>query len=193
MALMSLFLVFYPTLLSQAAFTGYLTVFPLLIAQRYGMGALEIGLFFTYVSVTFISIQMKFFAALVKRFGKHCVGMVGSVLYGIGLMLLPVATIPDDQVVGTVLICCSLFFVGLGYALLNPSIPSLISRYADPKNMGGAIGTAGGCSYLISYLINAELYVSCDCDTESKQPQLGLNMTSGQMTHPLEKCSNSLL
>jgi len=124
---------------TASGFAGYLSVFPLLIKYKYGFGGFQVGLFFTYTSAVFVIVQLFLFSRIVKRIGKHTAAIIGAILFAIGLLLIPFA--PVDPAVGVPVICVFLFPVSVGFGMISPAIPSLISRYADPKKMGISIGT----------------------------------------------------
>lgn len=124
---------------TASGFAGYLSVFPLLIKYKYQFGGYQVGLFFTYTSAVFVIVQLFLFSRIVKKIGKHTAAIIGSILFSIGLLLIPFA--PSDVAVGVPLTCLFLFPVSVGFGLISPAIPSLISRYADPKKMGISIGT----------------------------------------------------
>lgn len=124
---------------TASGFAGYLSVFPLLIKYKYGFGGFQVGLFFTYTSAVFVIVQLFLFSRIVKKIGKHTSAIIGAVLFSLGLLLIPFA--PSDPQVGVPVICVFLFPVSVGFGMISPAIPSLISRYADPKRMGISIGT----------------------------------------------------
>ena len=54
---------------NSSAFAGYLTVFPLFIADKFDYGGFETGLFFTFTSAIYVIVQLFGFSRLVRKIG----------------------------------------------------------------------------------------------------------------------------
>ena len=126
--------------LLSSAFSSLVTIFPLLSADKYNFHGFETGLCFTFTSVAFVVMQVWGFTRFVKLLGKHKTGILGAILFGIALGTLPLSP-REPYHIGVVITCLNLLVLALAYGLLAPALPTLVSRYADPKEMGKSVCT----------------------------------------------------
>ncbi len=127
------------------AFFAMNAVMALFLADRFGIHEGNIGWFYVAVGLVSVIMRATVLGALVRRFGEVRVLRGGALLLGVGMCLVPFATNPGYFLAAVIL-------VPTGTALLFPSTTSLVSRYADPGEVGQTLGVQqafGGMSRLI--------------------------------------------
>lgn len=109
------------------------TLFPLFTAARLGWHALEVGIAFTFIGIIVLTMQGGLIGPLTQRFGEARLLTTGLVVLAVGTaMAHGIFTLPPMAV--------SMLFTAGGFALVNPSISSLISRSADAGQQGLTMG-----------------------------------------------------
>lgn len=126
------------------AFMSMTGIMALYLDERFGISEQQIGWF--YVGLGAVSVVMRaiILGFLVRRLGEVRVLRLGAVCLGLGMLGAAVA----DQ---TWMFAVVLLLVPAGTALLFPSTTSLVSRYADPDEVGQTMGVQqafGGISRL---------------------------------------------
>ncbi|MEM7582125.1 MAG: MFS transporter [Acidobacteriota bacterium] len=127
------------------AFMAMNGILALYLAERFGINEGNIGWFYVIVGLVSVIMRALVLGLAVRRFGEVRVLRIGALLVGIGMLLGPLATSPL-QFLGAAL------FIPTGTSLLFPSTTSLISRYADPREVGQTLGVQqafGGMSRLL--------------------------------------------
>lgn len=138
----------------MTAFLGMSAVFALFVADSYGITERTIGYFYVAVGATSVVMRAGFLGIIVKRWGEVRTLRAGAVCIGTGMLLAPLAPDPYRFLAGAMLI-------STGTALLFPSTTSLVSRHADPKEVGQLLGVQasfGGLSRLVGPLAAGALY-----------------------------------
>jgi len=119
------------------AFMGMNAVMALFLEARFGITEREIGWF--YVVVGFVSVVMRaiVLGKMVRRLGEVRVLRIGAFCLALGMGLAPLAANPWAFLAAVTLIPA-------GTALLFPSTTSLVSRFADPEEVGQTLGIQQG-------------------------------------------------
>jgi len=115
------------------AFSGMEATFTLLAADRYGLSDRQVGLVFGFIGVIMVVVQ----GGLVGRLSRQ-LGEVKLLAGGAALMVLGLAALPYAGGMGRLLAACVPLAIGQGLA--QPSVASLISRYARSQAQGGSLG-----------------------------------------------------
>ena len=127
------------------AFFAMNAVMALLLAARFGIHEGNIGWFYVAVGAVSVVMRALVLGILVRRFGEVRVLRMGALLLGLGMFAVAMATSPTTFLLAVIL-------VPTGTALLFPSTTSLVSRYADPREVGQTLGVQqafGGMSRLL--------------------------------------------
>ncbi len=123
------------------AFSILYVAFPLFAGFRFKYGAVETGYLFAYIGLIGIVIQGGAIGKLANRFGEKALMATGLVSLLISLAFVPWAhKLPALMVLATLL--------GIGSALITPSLTSLISKYAGTGEQGGTLGVSQSFSSL---------------------------------------------
>jgi MFS transporter, DHA1 family, tetracycline resistance protein len=106
--------------------------------QIYGIKADKIGYLFAFIGLTTAIIQGTMVGKMVQVFGEYRLLVYGAFLMIVGLALLPFVSltwfIPFELL--------GLAIIALANGCLTPSISSLLSKYADPREVGHTLGTS---------------------------------------------------
>ena len=109
------------------------TLFPLFTAARLGWHAYEVGIAFTFIGMIVLTMQGGLIGPLTRRFGEARLLTTGLIVLAIGTAMAHwIFTLPP--------MALSILFTAGGFALVNPSINSLISRGADDGQQGLTMG-----------------------------------------------------
>jgi DHA1 family tetracycline resistance protein-like MFS transporter len=99
---------------------------------------------FAYLGVVLTLAQGFLVRRLSTRLPEDVMASAGAVLTMVGLVLLAVATITSNFPLTVAAVAIEV----LGFAFVNPSLQSLISRRSDPSQQGGVLGLAQSASSL---------------------------------------------
>ena len=130
---------------AMMAFFAMNGILALYLSDRFDIHEGNVGWFYVAVGAVSVVMRAAVLGALVRRFGEVRVLRFGALLLGLGMTLGPFATTPSRFLPLALL-------VPAGTALLFPSTTSLISRYADPREVGQTLGVQqafGGMSRLL--------------------------------------------
>ncbi|MBI2405483.1 MFS transporter [Candidatus Microgenomates bacterium] len=108
--------------------------FPLLMGEKFHLGAAQIGYFFTAIALVSSSVQGYFLPKIVRILGEKKTIFVGMSIMGGALLLLPFAP-------KVLLVTVSFMFMGLGSALNRPTAEGVISRISE-TGQGTTLGVA---------------------------------------------------
>lgn len=136
------------------AFMAMNAIMALFLADRFGITEKNIGWFYVVVGLVSVVMRAAVLGAAVKWFGEARVLRVGAFLLAAGMFLAP--TMPTA--LGFLL---AILLVPTGTALLFPSTTSLVSRHADPDEVGQALGVQqafGGMSRLLAPIWAGAVY-----------------------------------
>ena len=119
--------------LVMTAFAAYESMFALFAAARFGFGATTIGYLFGWVGVVLSIVQGVLVGKIVPRVGESRIVPIAILLMGCALMAH--ALVPN---VSSLVAAMGLLACGMGFN--SPSILSVISRLADPRDQGSTFG-----------------------------------------------------
>src|SRR5882672_331172 len=108
------------------------TTFPLLLHDRLGMGAREMGVMFLFMGTAVFLVQGLGLGRLINAFGEETVLRGGLVLNAVGFLLVPAAS-------GAVGMTAALLVCGVGNQVMRPTNASLITKRTQ-AGQGAAIG-----------------------------------------------------
>ena len=136
------------------AFMSMTGIMALYLGDEFDVTAKTIGFF--YVAVGFVSLVMRglILGKMVHRFGEVRTLRVGAVTLGLGLVGIALAP-------SKLLFALLMLLVPSGTALLFPCVSSLVTRYADPEQVGQTVGVQqafGGVSRLLAPIWAGAVY-----------------------------------
>ena len=140
--------------LGMLSFIGFTAIITLYLDQDFGIDEFRIGYVFVYVSGLSVLMRSLLLGPIVGRLGERRTMRVGALSLLIGFLTAPFAS--DFW-----LLMGLLAFIPIGMSLMFPSTTALISRYADPNELGTTMGTAqsfAGVSRTLSPLIATALF-----------------------------------
>ncbi|MEX0773946.1 MAG: MFS transporter [Balneolales bacterium] len=117
------------------------SAFPLFCEAVLDMDPEQVGIQFFYIGMIAVVVQGGLIKPLTRWFSEEKLFLTGNILMTMGLAAIAFA--------GTISMLT--FFLGvmaLGHSLNLPTLSSLVSQEADPKNVGAMMGTAQGLSGL---------------------------------------------
>lgn len=117
----------------MGAFTSLGAVIALYLRFRFDVNEKTIGWVFLYIGALSVVMRALVLGWLVERLGETRVMRLGAMLLALGMVLYPVPR--------TILqLAFVIPLVPIGTALLFPSVTALLSREADPREMGQTMG-----------------------------------------------------
>ncbi|WP_417783873.1 MFS transporter [Terasakiella pusilla] len=126
-------------------FAGMETTFAMWTRREFGWGPEQNGYLFAFLGIVSALIQGGLIGRLSKKFGEGKLVMVGSLLLGIGIGLIPLS----DSVT---LLLIATTILAIGFALSTPSLNSLISFEAGETERGGVMGASRSAATLARVL-----------------------------------------
>ena len=129
-------------------FAAFTTAFPLLLEGPMEMSSVDAGWMFAFLGLVSATVQGGLLGATVDRLGERRVAWVGAWLLAVGLAAVA-------AVGGPVGMLLALALIGIGFGYMTPSLQSLVSRRADPRDQGGTLGinqSAGSLARVIGPL-----------------------------------------
>ena len=125
--------------LTVFAFSAMENTYAFLAEERYGLGRAGVSYLFAYIGLIVVIVQGGLIGPLNRRFGEQRLLVAGLVLQALGLAALPFG----GAVPGLALATAPL---AIGSGLAQPSISSLISRFAREDEQGGTLGIGESAS-----------------------------------------------
>ncbi|MBI4212009.1 MAG: MFS transporter [Deltaproteobacteria bacterium] len=128
--------------------------FALYLLERFQLDAQHAGMILALVALSMAAIQGGAIGTLTKNFGEATLVMAGVMCMAVGL-LGAVRGPTIHYFIGAFL------FYGLGYGLINPSLSSLVSRFARPGAQGATMGiyqSAGSLARIVGPLLAGALF-----------------------------------
>lgn len=122
-------------------FSAVETTFVMWSERALGWGPWRNGQIYTFMGLIAAGTQWFLVGRLTRRFGEQRLIRAGAVSIGVGVFVLPFMT-------GPVGLCVAFGLIVFGVSINNPSINSLISRYASPSERGSLLGVSSSCSAL---------------------------------------------
>ena len=127
-------------LLSFAQSSLY-SAFPLFCKTILGLSPEKVGMLFAVMGLIAVVIQGGLIRPLEKKFGEKRLFLAGNVIMIAGLALIPFASSEK-------MLTVFLSLMAIGGSLNGPTLNSLISKEADPAQIGATLGTSQGLSAL---------------------------------------------
>jgi len=115
--------------------------FPIFCSQWLHLLPEQVGMLFVYMGIIAAVIQGGLIKGLTKKFGEKNLFLAGNIILVSGFLMLPFA----KSVTSLILI---LSLMSIGGSLNLPTLNSLISKAADPTQVGAVMGTSQGISSL---------------------------------------------
>jgi multidrug resistance protein len=125
--------------LTVFAFSAMENTYAFLAEERYGLGRAGVSYLFAYIGLIVVIVQGGLIGPLNRRFGEQRLLVAGLILQAVGLAALPFG----GAVPGLALATAPL---AIGSGLAQPSISSLISRFARDDEQGGTLGMGESAS-----------------------------------------------
>tara|TARA_Y100001934_G_scaffold37133_1_gene42924 strand:- start:18037 stop:19203 length:1167 start_codon:yes stop_codon:yes gene_type:complete len=120
-------------------FSGIETTFVLWSERLLGWGPWQNGQIYTFMGITAAATQWFLVGRLTSRFGEHRLICFGALMILIGVLILP-------QMNDATGLCIAFGFIVFGVSVNNPSLSSLVSKYAHPSERGSLLGISQSCS-----------------------------------------------
>ena len=140
--------------IGMLAFSSMTSIMALYLGAEFGFDEKTIGYVFLYVGVLSFVMRSVLLGPIVDRIGETWTMRIGTVLLILGLALYPV---PRD--LWTLALVIPL--VPIGTALLFPATTSLMSRHAEPGELGTTMGVAqtfAGLARVVAPLLATVLF-----------------------------------
>ena len=119
--------------LSVLAFSGMEATYAFLVKERYLLSDRAVGLLFAYIGVIVVVVQGGLIGRLTQRYGEKALLVAGLAFQVVGLGALPFASGLAGLLIATAPLA-------LGSGLSQPSLSSLLSRFARADEQGGTLG-----------------------------------------------------
>jgi DHA1 family tetracycline resistance protein-like MFS transporter len=119
--------------LTVLAFSAMEATYALLVTKRYGFDHEHTNYLFAYIGVLVVIVQGGLIGPLTRRLGEKTLLVVGLALQALALAALPFAASDVGVVVATAPLA-------VGSGLSQPSLASLLSRFARADDQGGTLG-----------------------------------------------------
>jgi predicted MFS family arabinose efflux permease len=131
--------------IGMMAFMAINAMLALFLQARFGMNEKSIGPVYTFIGTVSLVMRSVILGPAVQRFGERGTMRLGLASLALGYTLQPFA--PTLWTFGA-----AIMLVPIGTALLFPATTSLVSRYADPHELGATMGVQqayGGVARLL--------------------------------------------
>ena len=132
-------LLFVVVTMTPFVFSGVETTFVIWSEYVLGWGPWQNGQIYTFMGITAAGPQWFLVGRLTRRFGECRLVCVGAVMIFVGVLILPYMT-------GTLGLCVAFGFIVFGVSVNNPSLSSLVSKYAHASERGSLLGLSHSCS-----------------------------------------------
>lgn len=126
-------------------FAGMETTFAMWTRREFDWGPEQNGYLFAFLGIVSALIQGGLIGRLSKKFGEGKLVMVGSLLLGVGIGLIPFSDTLTLLLIATTILA-------IGFALSTPSLNSLISFEAGETERGGVMGASRSAATLARVL-----------------------------------------
>jgi DHA1 family tetracycline resistance protein-like MFS transporter len=119
--------------LTVLAFSAMEATYSLLVTKRYHLDAKHVNYLFAYIGVLVVIVQGGMIGRLTRAYGEKKLLVTGLLLQTVALAALPFAVTQLGLVLATAPLA-------IGSGLSQPSLASLLSRFAPPDDQGGTLG-----------------------------------------------------
>lgn len=121
--------------LSTFVFAGMETIFAMWSRRQYGWGPEQNGYVFAVIGVVSAAVQGGMVGWLARRLGESQLVVISAATLTIGMLIIPV--VPTIS-----LLFAAMILVAAGFALMSPSLNSLLSLNVPSSEMGMMIGVS---------------------------------------------------
>jgi MFS family permease len=115
------------------AFANMESTLALLVFDRFGWRAAEVGRLFAFAGLVIVVLQGGLTGRLARRFGERALLTTGMLVEAAGMTAIPFASAPAG-------VTASLAALAVGSGLCTPSLSSLLSRRAAASEQGSTLG-----------------------------------------------------
>jgi len=115
--------------------------FPIFCSQWLHMSAEQVGMLFVYMGVIAAVVQGGLIKKLSKKFGERNLFFSGNIILILAFIMLPFSKSATDLIL-------ILSLMSIGASLNVPTLNSLISKAANPEQVGAVMGTSQGIASL---------------------------------------------
>jgi MFS family permease len=119
------------------AFTVMYAIFTLLAERELGYGRETIAYLFVYIGLVTAVVQGGLVGRLTRRGREPLLMIIGSLLLAVGLVAVPASAAVHSPLV---LLLGALLLVGVGTALVTPSVAGYLSRNTGSEDQGRVLG-----------------------------------------------------
>jgi predicted MFS family arabinose efflux permease len=119
--------------LTVLAFSAMEATYALLVTKRYDLDLSDVNYLFAYIGVLVVIVQGGMIGRLTRAYGEKKLLIAGLLLQTVALAALPFAVTKLGLVLATAPLA-------IGSGLSQPSLASLLSRFAPPDDQGGTLG-----------------------------------------------------
>ncbi len=123
------------------AFANMESTLALVLFDRFGWGAGQVGRLFAFAGVLIVLLQGVLTGRLARRFGERALLLSGMIAEAAGMLAIPYVAAPYG-------VYGALAALAIGSGLCTPSLSSLISRSTSESEQGGTLGLASSLSSL---------------------------------------------
>lgn len=128
-------------LLSSFGQSSLYSALPLFCETMFSISAEKVGLMFAFMGLIGVLAQGMAIRPLVKKYSEEILFLTGAVFMTVGFILISLS--PSKSV-----LMISLTVMTLGWSLIIPTLASLISKEADPAQVGATMGISQGMASL---------------------------------------------
>lgn len=121
--------------------TAFFTMYGLLLQDQFGLGSRVLGFTMSLGAIVYVTAQVAAYGRAAQRLGRHATGCLGGCLLSISIALLPV---PDVPILTILLVVAH----SAAFALVVPTFPALLARYAPAGSQGSILGLGQGVDAL---------------------------------------------
>ncbi|MBI4970997.1 MAG: MFS transporter [Candidatus Omnitrophica bacterium] len=128
-------------LLSSFGQSSLYSSFPLFCESSFKVSAENVGFMFAFMGLINVVVQGGLIRMLLKRFSEEVLFLSGAVFMSAGFSLVSVAHSKN-------ILILFLAIMAIGWSLVIPTLSSLISKEADPSQVGATMGISQGMASL---------------------------------------------
>ncbi len=121
--------------LSTVVFAGMETIFAIWSRRQYGWGPEQNGYIFALIGIVSAAIQGGLVGRLARRVGEPWLIVIGAAALAAGMLVIPL--VPDIATLAAAMVV-----VAAGFALMSPSLTSLLSLNVAPTQQGMMMGVS---------------------------------------------------
>ena len=121
------------SMLVTLSFSTLPVIIPYLGIAFFGFGASEVSYFFIYLGVIQIVLQGLVIGKLAKRFNEIILLIVGPLLMGLGMILMP-------SIANILVFALAMAVLALSTGIVRTVVPSLITKFTPENQRGSVLG-----------------------------------------------------